>query len=53
MPIGPTYWGATTLELARGRWRDIFEGTRHESNGSMRVGALLATFPFAVLRMDG
>lgn len=46
------YWGATTLDLARGRWRDIFGSAVHESGGSLRVAALLARFPFAVLRLD-
>jgi (1->4)-alpha-D-glucan 1-alpha-D-glucosylmutase len=53
IPVGASYWGGTTVELAKGRWRDIFEGAMHESDGSVRVGALLETFPFAVLRMDG
>ena len=52
MPVGSSYWGATTAELAPGRWRDIFEGHVHQSDGSLRVGALLSTFPFAVLRLD-
>ena len=51
MPSGTAYWGSTTIDLPAGRWRDIFEDRVIVSQGSVAAGTLLATFPFAVLRM--
>ena len=51
MPVGAAYWGATTIDLPAGRWRDVFEGRTIESNGSVAAGAVLETLPFAVMRM--
>ena len=53
MPIGQGYWANTKIDLPAGRWRSIFEDQSHETNGSTGIGALLATLPFAVLRMTG
>jgi (1->4)-alpha-D-glucan 1-alpha-D-glucosylmutase len=53
VPVGAAYWGSTTISLPQGRWRDIFEGGRHETNGTLKAADILATLPFAVLRMDG
>ena len=50
-PSGAAFWASTTIELPAGRWRDIFEDRMHVSHGSIAAGALLANFPFAVLRM--
>ena len=52
MPVGETYWGSTTVDMPAGTWRDLFEDRVHEVRGSMAVGKLLDTLPFAVLRMD-
>ena len=53
LPIGASYWGNTTIDLPAGRWLDIFESEFRTSTGSAGVGSLLATLPFAVLRMTG
>ena len=53
LPIGTAYWGNTTIDLPAGRWRDVVEDRNHESTGSIAVGSVLATLPFAVLRMAG
>ena len=49
---GGGFWGATTVELPAGTWRDVFEGRAYESRGSVPVATLLDSLPFAVLRMD-
>ena len=51
MPVGAPYWGATTIDLPAGRWRDVFENRSIESSGSVAAGAVLETLPFAVMRM--
>ena len=53
MPVGPGYWGNTKIDLPAGRWRSIFEEKHHDTVGSSNLGPLLATLPFAVLRMKG
>ena len=50
MPLGRAYWGATTIDLQPGSWRDVFEGQRHDIGGSVPVATLLGALPFAVLR---
>ncbi len=52
MPIGEPYWGATTVDLPTGTWRDLFADRLHEVRGSVPVATLLGALPFAVLRMD-
>lgn len=53
LPLGAAYWGGTHVELAPGVWRDILDGGRHESQGTVAVAHILQHFPFAVLRRDG
>ncbi len=52
MPTGSSYWGNTKIDLPAGRWHDIFEGKSHDTTGSTTLGVLLASLPFAVLRMS-
>ena len=49
MPVGQSYWGATTIDLPSGRWRDVFEGRTIDSSGSVPAGVVLAS---ASLRGD-
>jgi (1->4)-alpha-D-glucan 1-alpha-D-glucosylmutase len=51
MPVGQAFWGATTIDLPAGRWRDVVEGRTIESSGSVPAGTLLESLPFAVMRM--
>ena len=51
LPVGATFWAATTIDLPAGQWRDVFEGRLVESDGAAAVGGLLPRLPFAVLRM--
>ena len=52
LPVGAAFWGATAVDLPAGRYHDIFEARSSDLQGSVRVGTLLATLPFAVLRMS-
>ena len=51
MPVGAAYWGATMIDLPAGSWTDVFEGRTQVSNGTIALGTVLDTLPFAVLRM--
>ena len=53
LPCGASYWGNATIDLPPGPWRDIFEDRTVDSSGSVAVSTILATLPFAVLRMAG
>ena len=50
MPLGPAAWGDTTITLPSGSWHDLLTGSRSEASGTVAVGHLLQTVPFAVLR---
>ncbi len=50
IPTG-AFWGGTAVDVPAGRWRDVFEGGTLDSTGSVAAGGLLASLPFAVLRM--
>ncbi len=52
MPVGKGYWGATTVDMPAGTWRDLLAGRTLEVGGSVSVATLLSGLPFAVLRMD-
>ena len=44
-------WGATTIELPTGRWRNILAGDQFEG-GRQRAQVILRRFPVALLVMD-
>jgi (1->4)-alpha-D-glucan 1-alpha-D-glucosylmutase len=51
MPIGPEFWGDTTLPLPAAKWRDVVTGARVETGSSPhRVAELFSTLPILVLR---
>lgn len=45
-------WGDTALPLPPGPWRDVLTGERHEGGGAVRLEALLARFPVALLSRE-
>ena len=46
---GAADWGATTLALPAGSWRDVLTGGRLDGGVEVPVSRLLADFPVAVL----
>jgi (1->4)-alpha-D-glucan 1-alpha-D-glucosylmutase len=51
VPIGPEFWGDTTLPLPWAKWRDVVTGARVETGSSPhRVAELFSTLPILVLR---
>jgi (1->4)-alpha-D-glucan 1-alpha-D-glucosylmutase len=46
---GTADWGATTLVLPPGTWRDVFTGERFDGGIDLRISRLLADLPVAVL----
>ncbi|CAN5687302.1 hypothetical protein BH23CHL8_BH23CHL8_02640 [soil metagenome] len=44
-------WGATSLRLPDGHWRDILGGSRHHARGGrgLRLSRILGSFPVALL----
>ena len=46
---GAADWGATTLVLPPGTWRDVFTGERFDGGIDLRISRLLADLPVAVL----
>jgi len=46
---GVADWGATTLVLPSGTWRDVFTGERFDGGSEVRISRLLADLPVAVL----
>jgi (1->4)-alpha-D-glucan 1-alpha-D-glucosylmutase len=42
-------WDGTGLPLAAGTWRDVVADRRIDSDGSVDVQAVLATYPVALL----
>jgi (1->4)-alpha-D-glucan 1-alpha-D-glucosylmutase len=51
MPVGPEFWGDTTLPLPAGKWRDVVTGATAQTGSSPhRVAELFSTLPILVLR---
>ena len=42
-------WGATTVTLPKGTWRDALAGSEFEGGKPVELSSMLATFPVAVL----
>ena len=51
LPVGTAYWGGTNIGLPAGRWHDVLSGRSLVSNGTVGVGTILESLPFAVMRM--
>ena len=49
---GVADWGATTLVLPSGTWRDVFTGEIFDGGSEVRVSRLLADLPVAVLSSE-
>jgi maltooligosyltrehalose synthase len=47
---GAADWGATTLALPAGSWRNVLTAGRLDGDAEVPVSRLLADFPVAVLR---
>jgi (1->4)-alpha-D-glucan 1-alpha-D-glucosylmutase len=47
--VGAADWGATSLALPLGTWRDVLTGGRVDGGGEVPVSRLLGDFPVAVL----
>jgi (1->4)-alpha-D-glucan 1-alpha-D-glucosylmutase len=45
-------WAGTTLELPRGRWKNVLTGDEHDGGAPIELGPLLQAFPVAVLTRD-
>ena len=45
-------WAGTTLELPRGRWKNVLGGDEHDGGIPIELGSLLQAFPVAVLARD-
>jgi (1->4)-alpha-D-glucan 1-alpha-D-glucosylmutase len=45
-------WAGTTLELPRGRWKNVLAGDEHDGVAAIDLDALLQAFPVAVLARD-
>ena len=52
LPVGTAYWGGTNVGLPAGQWHDVMGGRSFVSNGTVAVGTLLESLPFAVVRMS-
>jgi (1->4)-alpha-D-glucan 1-alpha-D-glucosylmutase len=50
---GAADWGATSLALPAGSWRDVLTGGRLDGDTGVPVSRLLADFPVAVLSGEG
>ena len=51
LPVGTAYWGGTNVDLPAGQWRDVLSGNAIVSNGTVAVGTILESLPFAVMRL--
>jgi (1->4)-alpha-D-glucan 1-alpha-D-glucosylmutase len=47
-PVGERVWGGSRIRIPEGAWLDVLTGERH-AGGELRLAALLATFPVALL----
>ena len=47
--LGPAPWEGTTLQLAAGRYHNLLTGETVESDGTLGLAALFASFPAALL----
>jgi (1->4)-alpha-D-glucan 1-alpha-D-glucosylmutase len=45
-------WAGTTLELPRGRWKNVLAGAEHDGGAPIALDQLLHSFPVAVLARD-
>ena len=45
-------WGDTTIEVPRGRWRDVLTGKERPAGAAVPLAELLADFPVAVLSRE-
>ena len=52
LPVGSAFWGGTNVELPAGQWRDVLGDRSLVSNGTVAVGTILESLPFAVMRMS-
>ncbi|HEX8688031.1 MAG TPA: hypothetical protein VF654_16085, partial [Pyrinomonadaceae bacterium] len=51
MPVGPEFWGDTTLPLPAGKWRNVDTGATAQTGSSPHpVAELFSTLPILVLR---
>jgi (1->4)-alpha-D-glucan 1-alpha-D-glucosylmutase len=51
MPVGPEFWGDTTLPLPAGKWRNVVTGATAQTGSSPHpVAELFSTLPILVLR---
>jgi len=57
LPLGKEVWADTVLELPDGLasagWRNLLSGESHSAGGQLAIGAILASFPVALLTTGG
>jgi (1->4)-alpha-D-glucan 1-alpha-D-glucosylmutase len=46
MPVGPEFWGDTTIALPAGKWRDVVTGATAQTGSAPHpVAELFSTLP--------